>query len=254
VAAGLTALALTDHDNLGGIAEARKAAGNRIELIAGVELSVQWDQGGFHLIVLFLGDEPGPLQQRLGSVQDSRSNRNRRIVERLNSLGVGISWEEVEAEGGTGIGRPHIAQVMVDHGAVDSISEAFDLWLAKGRPAYVERERLPPEEAIGLARLEEAAPILAHPHTLGLNGTELGRHLEQWQRQGLLGMEAYYPEYSPEVREELAAVARIRGLVPSGGSDYHGRYKPGLELGRGYGDLSVPSHLLEELREEAKPQ
>lgn len=254
VAAGLTALALTDHDNLDGVPEARAAAAGRIELVAGVELSLEWDRGGFHLVVLFLPDEPGPLQERLGSIQRSRSERNRRMVDRLNSLGVDISWAEVEEEGGTGIGRPHIAQVMVEHGIVDSISEAFDLWLAKGRPAYIERERLDPAEAIGLARMEAAAPIVAHPHTLGLNGAELARHLEEWQRHGLLGMEAYYAEYPPEVRDELATVARHRGLIPSGGSDYHGTYKAGLELGRGYGDLAVPSHILEELRAAAKPQ
>lgn len=253
---GLTALALTDHDNLDGIAEARAAvAGSDLDLVPGVELSCEWERGGFHLLVLFLPPSPGPLSNRLADLQAGRAARNERMVERLQELGFELTMEEVEAEGGgTGIGRPHIAQVMVDKGFVSSIAEAFDMYMAKGQPAYIPRPRLEPVEAIRLAREEGAVPVVAHPHTLGLSGREVDEQLRNLADAGLVGVEAYYPEYEPSLREDLAARARRVGLVPSGGSDFHGTYKPGLMLGVGFGDLAVPDHVYFELAGFAQPQ
>ncbi len=248
-AAGLEAVALTDHDNLNGILEAGAAAdASDVELIPGVELSCEWQGGGMHLIVLWLEPGPGPLQDRLETLQEGRRQRNLDLIEKLQGLEVDISFEEVAAEaGGTGIGRPHVAAVMVRKGVVDSIPEAFELYLAAGRPAYVERFRLPPEEAIELARASGAVPIVAHPHTLGMTGAALDDHLRRLAGHGLIGLECYYPEYQSDIRLELVERARDVGLVPSGGSDYHGSYKAGLEIGRGYGDLSVGSEVWHEL-------
>ncbi len=250
-AAGLEAVALTDHDNLNGILEAAAAAdASEVELIPGVELSCEWQPGGMHLVVLWLEPGPGPLQDRLEILQAGRRQRNVELIELLQKLDVDISYEEVMAEaGGTGVGRPHVAAVLVRKGVVGSIPEAFDLYLASGRPAYVERYRLPPEEAIELARASGAVPIVAHPHTLGMTGTTLDQELRRLARHGLVGLECYYPEYEPETRLELVERARDVGLVPSGGSDYHGTYKPGLEIGRGYGDLSVGREVWQELAE-----
>lgn len=250
-AAGLEAVALTDHDNLNGILEAVAAAdASEVELIPGVELSCEWQPGGMHLVVLWLEPGPGPLQDRLEILQAGRRQRNVDLIELLQQLDVDISYEEVVAEaGGTGVGRPHVAAVLVRKGVVDSIPEAFDLYLASGRPAYVERYRLPPEEAIELARASGAVPIVAHPHTLGMTGTTLDQELRRLARHGLVGLECYYPEYEPDTRLELVERARDVGLVPSGGSDYHGTYKPGLEIGRGYGDLSVGREVWQELAE-----
>ena len=250
-AAGLEAVALTDHDNLNGILEAAAAAdASEVELIPGVELSCEWQPGGMHLVVLWLEPGPGPLQDRLETLQTGRRQRNVELIELLQELDVDISYEEVVAEaGGTGVGRPHVAAVLVRKGVVDSISEAFDLYLASGRPAYVERYRLPPEEAIELARASGAVPIVAHPHTLGMTGTSLDQELRRLARHGLVGLECYYPEYEPDTRLELVERARDVGLIPSGGSDYHGTYKPGLEIGRGYGDLSVGREVWQELAE-----
>ena len=250
-AAGLEAVALTDHDNLNGILEAAAAAdASEVELIPGVELSCEWQPGGMHLLVLWLEPGPGPLQDRLEILQAGRRQRNVDLIELLQKLDVDISYEEVVAEaGGTGVGRPHVAAVLVRKGVVDSIPEAFDLYLASGRPAYVERYRLPPEEAIELARASGAVPIVAHPHTLGMTGTTLDQELRRLARHGLVGLECYYPEYEPDTRLELVERARDVGLVPSGGSDYHGTYKPGLEIGRGYGDLSVGREVWQELAE-----
>ncbi len=250
-AAGLEAVALTDHDNLNGILEAAAAAdASEVELIPGVELSCEWQPGGMHLVVLWLEPGPGPLQDRLEILQAGRRQRNIDLIELLQKLDVDISYEDVVAEaGGTGVGRPHVAAVLVRKGVVGSIPEAFDLYLASGRPAYVERYRLPPEEAIELARASGAVPIVAHPHTLGMTGTTLDQELRRLARHGLVGLECYYPEYEPDTRLELVERARDVGLVPSGGSDYHGTYKPGLEIGRGYGDLSVGREVWQELAE-----
>lgn len=247
--ARLEAVALTDHDNLDGIAEARQAADTAgIELVPGVELSCEWEAGGFHMVVLWLEPGPGPLQDRLSELQAGRTGRNRAMIDKLAELGVDITYEEVLDEaGGTGVGRPHMAAVMCRKGVVASMAEAFDLWLAAGRPAYVGRPRLRPEDAIELARASGAVPIIAHPHTLGVAGRALDDHLERFADLGLVGLEAWYSEYQPETRMELVERARRVGLIPSGGSDYHGAYKPGLRIGSGFGDLSIGREVMEEL-------
>lgn len=249
--AGLSALGLTDHDTLEGIpeaAEAAEAAG--IELIPGTELSLQYDKGGMHLLVLWLEPDSGPLQDRLASLRDGRDGRNASIVERLTELGMPITLEEVEEEAGGGsVGRPHVAAVMLRKGYVTSLQDAFDLWLATGKPAYVGRPRLGPEEAIRLARESGSVPVLAHPHTLAIDrAQEMAQLLDRLTGAGLVGLEANYSAYHRHEREGYAHLARRFGLVPSGGSDYHGDYKPGLDLGVGFGDLSVPESTLEELR------
>ncbi|MGZ5385708.1 MAG: PHP domain-containing protein, partial [Acidimicrobiia bacterium] len=250
-AIGLKAIALTDHDTQSGIAEARaEAARTGVELVAGAELSVEWVQGAMHMVVLFLEPGPGPLQDRLAEMRKGRTERNARIVERLAELGLPISDAEIlELAAGESVGRPHIAAVMVNRGYVGSIFEAFDRYLAWGKPAYMARPRLSPEEAIGLALESQAVPIVAHPHTLGLNTSEeVSTTLRRLAGAGLVGIECYYPLYSPFEREGYAALAARFGLKPSGGSDYHGTYKPEVELGIGRGNLVVADDLLDALR------
>jgi predicted metal-dependent phosphoesterase TrpH len=254
LALGLSGLAITDHDTLEGIEEARRAAsGSGLELIPGTELSLDYDRGGMHLVVLWLEPAKGPLQDRLASLQQGRDLRNAAILEQLDRLGMSLEMDEVLEEAGEGsVGRPHIAAVLMRKGFVPDIRTAFDLWLAAGRPAYVGRPRLAPEEAIGLARESGAVPILAHPHTLGIHrSAEMARLLGRLLDAGLIGLEAEYSLYRRHERDGYAHLARRFGLLPSGGSDYHGRYKPGLYLGTGYGDLRVPEEMAEALREHA---
>lgn len=249
--AGVTALALTDHDSVGGLAEAATAAADAgIEVIPGTELSVNWPSGAMHLVVLFLSPVPGPLQNRLAEMRAGRETRNGLILEKLAALGLPVPLEEVLAHGrGESIGRPHIGAVMMSRGYVATMAEAFDLYLGFGRPAYAPRWRLDPEEAIELALQSGAVPILAHPHTLALDRAEsVAATLTRLKRAGLVGMECYYPLYAPLEREGYAALATRFGLMASGGSDFHGTYKPGVELGTGRGDLRVPPHLLDSLR------
>jgi predicted metal-dependent phosphoesterase TrpH len=253
VSRGLSTLALTDHDTLEGIEEARTAAEHsNVELIPGTELSLEYD-GGMHLVVLWLEPGDGPLQNRLASLQDGRDQRNAAMVDLLVALGMPISIEELAEESGTGsTGRPHIAAVMMRKGYVASVEEAFELWLGAGKPAYSGRPRLQPEEAISLAAASGGVPVLAHPHTLGINRSdEMAELLTRLRLAGLVGLEAFCASYRRHEREGYADLAKRFGLVASGGSDYHGIYKPGLELGVGYGDLEVPESAVDRLRSHA---
>jgi len=249
--ARLSAIALTDHDTLEGIPEAQQAADRLgIELIPGTEISCDWPPGTMHMVILFLEPGTGPLQDRLLKLQEARSHRNEIMVGRLQDLGMDITYEEILTEAGEGsVGRPHFAAVMERKGYVESFRAAFDEYLADGRPAYVPRQRLAPEAAVQLARQSGAVPVIAHPHTLGLNSAaEFGGFYERMVAIGLAGIEAYYGEYQPVHQHALAATLRDHGLIPSGGSDYHGAYKQGLEVGTGRGWLQVPDEILAELR------
>ncbi len=250
-AAGVAAIALTDHDTLEGIASARVAAARHgLDLVAGTELSVEWPAGTMHLLCYFLDpDRPGPLQERLAEVREARDGRNRRMVDKLRSLGCDVTWDEVAAESAEGIvGRPHLAAVLVAKGYAESVADAFDRYLADGRPAYVDRFRLGWREAARLAAEEGAVAVVAHPHTLGVGAADYAAAFTELAAGGVRGIEAYYGEYEPQVRASLAAVAARLGLVATGGSDYHGAYKPLVRLGLGRGDLAVPDTALSDLR------
>ena len=253
---GLTSIALTDHDTLEGISEATAAADRYgVELIPGTEISCEWQRGTMHLVVLFLEPGPGPLQDRLSGLQDARNRRNEIIVERLQHLGMDIEYDDILAEAGDGsVGRPHFAAVMVRKGYVTDIRAAFDEYLANRRPAYVPRERLSPDEAIHLSLESNAVPIIAHPHTLGLDtAADFAETFAMFRQWGLVGVECIYGEYAAEEQVSYADLARRFGFIPSGGSDYHGSYKEGLELGTGRGWLDVPASVLDDLRS-ARPQ
>lgn len=258
-AAGLTALALTDHDILAGLDEAGAAAAeDGIELIPGVELSLDWSnlapdsdaRGGMHMVVLWVDDGPGPLQDLLSGLRLGRDDRNLVILDRLGELGLEVPMEEVAAKAGGGsVGRPHIAAVMVERGYVPDITAAFDLYLANGAPAYVTRRRLEPEEAIRASLESGGVPLLAHPHTLACpTDTELEGLLRRLQGMGLVGLESDHSASEPDRRRFLRRLASRVGLVPSGGSDFHGTFKPGISIGVGTGDLAVPEEFLDELR------
>lgn len=246
---GCRAVALTDHDRMDGLeAAAKRAAEVGVELVPGCEISCEVPKGTMHVLIYFV--EPGgALEAELIRLQDARDTRNARMFRRLSDeLGLPITPEEVEAEaGGKGIGRPHVAAVLLRKGVVDSIQQAFDRYLAKGQPGYVEKERLYPEQAIRLARQANAVAVLAHPLSLGLDAAELDRTCDELAALGLAGAEAIYGRYTPEERAGVAAMAQRHGLVVTGGSDYHGTYKPDLQVGVGRGDLDVPDSALEEL-------
>lgn len=252
----LSAIALTDHDTLAGIDDARAASeATGIELIPGTELSLDFHKGGMHLIVLWLQPGTGPLQDRLEGLEDGRNERNAKIVDRLNELGLAMDLNEVLAQAGDGtVGRPHIAAVMVRRGHVETMEQAFDEYLSNGRPAYVSRDRLSPREAIQLARASGAVPVLAHPHTLAIdNRFEMADLLHELVAYGLIGLECHYGSYPADGRAGMVALAHRFGLLPSGGSDYHGTYKTDVALGIGRAGIAIPASILEDLRHFAVP-
>jgi len=248
--AGLHALAITDHDTLEHVPPAADAAARHgVRLVPGCEIScaVPPGVGTMHLLVYF-PDPDGPLAPRLHDLQDARTSRNDRIVERLRDAGIDITVDDVLAEAGDGsVGRPHIAAVLVRAGAASSIDDAFDRWLAKGRPAYVERLRLSPREAIALAHGSGAVTSLAHPGSLGLDRGAVRTFIAGLTQAGLDAVECEYARYAREERDAYRALAAEFGLAVTGGSDYHGAYKPDLHVGVGRGDLSVSDALLDEL-------
>jgi predicted metal-dependent phosphoesterase TrpH len=249
--AGCSAIALTDHDRLDGLEEAsERAEALGIRLVPGCELSCASATGGLHLLVYFVSPASHALGEALGRLQGARDTRNARMVERLRGLGLPISPEELHVEaGGIGVGRPHMAAVLLRNGAVASIEEAFDRYLAQGRPGHVEKERLTPAEAITLALDSGGVAVLAHPLSLGMSWSALERAVRELAAVGLAGVEAIYARYTPEERASLAALASATGLAVTGGSDFHGAYKPGLSIGIGYGDLSVSDELLTALED-----
>jgi predicted metal-dependent phosphoesterase TrpH len=202
-----------------------------------------------HMLVYFLEPGPGPLQDRLGDLQEGRRERNEAVLAKLNHLGLHMTYEEVSAEADArGIGRPHIASVMVQKGYVSTMQQAFDDYLGSGRPAYQERFRLDYIDAIELAVASKAVPVVAHPHTIGVGAADFAAAFRQLADAGIMGIEAHYSEYPEETRQHLASLATELGLTATGGSDYHGRFRPGFAIGIGRGDLRVPEAAADELR------
>ncbi len=242
-------MALTDHDGLAGVAQARaRAESLGIGLVPGCEVSCAFSPGTMHALAYFVEPGEGPLQAELERLRLDRSNRNARLLQRLRDLGLPVSFDEVEAAAGSSvIGRPHFASVLVANGAAANTQDAFDRLLAKGAPGYVPKARIDAATFIATAKGSGAVAVLAHPLSLGLAASGLDRVLEELSAAGLGGLECYYGRYSPEERAGLVELARRHNLVATGGSDFHGSFKPDLSIGTGTGDLDVPDAALTEL-------
>ena len=246
VAAGCTAMALTDHDGLAGVVRAgERAASLGIGFVPGCEVSCAFSPGTMHALAYFVEPGEGPLQSELERLRRDRSDRNTRLLQRLKDLGLPVTWGEVEAAAGSSvIGRPHFASVLVANGAAASIQDAFDRLLAKGTPGYVPKARIDAAAFIAAATGSGAAAVLAHPLSLGLDAPGLDHVLDELSAAGLVGMECYYGRYSPEERAGLSGMAKRHDLVATGGSDFHGTFKPDISVGMGTGDLDVPDAVL----------
>ncbi len=250
-AKGLQAIAITDHDTVGGVSEGLKAGSELdFEVIAGIEISAEHSPGSMHLLGYFLDIEHPLLAERLRFLQKARAERNPRIVEKLNRLGLRITYEEVvKASGGGQVGRPHFAQVLLEKGYVRSFQEAFERFLAKGAPAYVDKMRFSPGEALDLIRKAGGVPVLAHPNTLDVKGyAELERLVTRLVDLGLAGIEVYYPEHTTLQTAEFRVLAERHRLLMTGGTDYHGIAGDGLDIGTGRGEMRLPYSMVETLR------
>lgn len=249
------AIAITDHDTIDGSKEAFTLdIPPSLKLLAGVEISVSSNPslsyaGSFHMLGYSIRLDDPFLNRTLDMLQDARKNRNPRIVNRLNNLGIDLSLKDVADEFGEGqLGRPHIAQLMVKRGFVKSINEAFDKYLGTGRPAYIDKYRLDCGRAIEIILAAGGIPVLAHPFFLDIeNKNRFENFIVKLKELGLKGIEAYYPEHSPDLTAFYAEIANRYDLLITGGTDFHGFIKPDIKMGSGRGDLFVPYELYEKL-------
>jgi predicted metal-dependent phosphoesterase TrpH len=241
----VTTLAITDHDTTDGLAEARAAAGAAgVEIITGIEFGCDMPHGEVHMLgYLFDATHPA-LRARLAWLREGRVERGRAMVAKLNALGLPIRWERVQAIAGAGsVGRPHVAQALIEAGVVADTNEAFSRYLAWGGPAYVPRRRLTPPDVIALIREAGGVVSLAHPAHI----PDLEAQLAPLAAAGLAGLETYYGEYDAPTVTWLAGLAARFNLVPTGGSDYHAReIKDHAMLGAG---PPVPLDTVARLRE-----
>lgn len=226
---GVRIQALSDHDTLDGIGEAMAAgAALGVRIIPATELNTESEWGDVHVLGYFLDRADEALQDRLRWLRENRGRRVELMVERLVALGYAISLERIleRARGGS-LGRPHIASALFEAGYVPSYDAAFDTLIAKGAPAYVERVGLMPIEAVQLIRAHGGVPSLAHP------GSVVGLEplLPLLVRAGLAGIECHYGSHTPEYTEYCLGLATAHDLVPTGGSDFHGRGEHGTEPG-----------------------
>jgi 3',5'-nucleoside bisphosphate phosphatase len=248
---GVRIMSLTDHDIVDGLPRAFEAAMRHeaLTLIPGIEMSTDVPGNEVHILGHFIDWHDEAFLERLAKLQQSRLGRAHAMVEKLGHVGKPVTWERVQAFAGEGaVGRPHIALALVEAGHVSSVNEAFDLFLSRNGPAYVERERLGPDEVVKVILSVGGMATLAHPRELYASG-----HLEELLTllvsAGLTGMEVYYQDYLPEEIETLRALATRFALIPLGGSDYHGLGGPQQ---REPGDIALPMEPVERLLSLAK--
>ncbi len=245
---GLAAIAITDHDTVAGVTQAM-AAGipSGLHYLSGVEISTAAPRrypcrGSLHLLGYGFNPNDEPLRQALTRLQNARKDRNPRIIAKLNRLGIPLSLNQLEEGAGDAqIGRPHIANWLVAHGVVQSFDEAFARYLGVGQPAYADKYRIDCEAAIALIRNAGGIPVLAHPALIAPQGSwPLETLIHELQSCGLMGIEAYYPEHTPEQTRTYLEWAARYDLAATGGTDFHGAIKAGIEMGCGGGDFQVP--------------
>jgi len=258
---GLEALAITDHDNFSGYelaAPLARAAG--LDLVCGIELSTRMPRTlarhgrSVHILGYFLNEPPSDgYQQWLRQIQEARRDRNRRLVQSLNSLGVEITLEEVEAAGGHMTGRPHFAAILLKKGYVKDYQEAFDVYLDESAKAYVQRLEPGVPEGIHRIRSGNGLAVVAHPFRLNIRDHAEEEKFIRWMRdEGLQGIEVYHTDHGPGQEARYLGYAGKLDLAVTGGTDFHGDIKPRIKLGAGLGGMAIPRGVLDNLRELAR--
>ncbi len=246
---GVLALAITDHDTMDGVEEAL-LAGVRfgVEVVPGVELSVLHNGLVLHILGYYQDSGQADLARAFVRLQTARDERNNKIISKLQALGIDATTEELSEISGIGqTGRPHIARLLMAHGAVSSLSQAFDMYLAKGKKAYVGRFTFSAKEAISLIKQAGGLAVLAHPIQIDKTLSSLEALLPELTSYGLDGIETYYPSQKKKEQKRIRKFAAINGLFLTGGSDYHGDIRPGTRLAGGH-NIYVPPKILEEMK------
>ena len=248
--AGLSAIALSDHDSIEGVSEA-VAEGQQlgIEVIPAIELSAQSDTE-LHILGYFIDIHNRHLQDAMAYALQVRRQRQEETCRKLNEQGFQITMDELrqEAHGNPVLCRAHFAQIMVRKGYAESVKDAFNRYLSVGCYAYTNRQALTGPEAVSLIREAGGIAVAAHLHLIKMPDPELKEYLKSLIPYGLDGVEGYYTDYTEDMNTRYRAMARELGLVISGGTDYHGANKPHISIGKGKGDLQIPYAVLEGLK------
>lgn len=251
--AGLSAVALTDHDTADGLEEAAQAAKDILacdrsadfQFVPGIELSVSYKNHELHLVGLHLDIYSEGFSRALKKLQNNRDQRNEKMIQKMQSAGMDITMDALRADQGGGVlTRANFASYMLHKGYISSVQEGFDKYLDRGKAFYVPREYLSPKEAIDLIHNASGLAILAHPLLYGMNMAQLEEALSELTRLGLDGLEAYYSMNHDHDTVHMKTLAQRHGLLLSGGSDFHGANKPHIKIGRGRGNLFVPAQIL----------
>lgn len=262
---GLAAFALTDHDSIDGLEEAiqyaAKLQAQQIsekfcaaapvipEVIPGIELSTEYQGRDIHIVGLYIDYHSQPFLKKLQEFVDSRTNRNYKMCALLRQAGVSVTYEELlAAYPDSVITRAHYAAYLLEKGYVKSRQEAFDRYVGDHAPCYVPREKITPAQAVHLILDAHGTPVLAHPIQYNMNKERLEGLIRELKEEGLMGIEAIYSTYTAADECQIRALATKYRLFISGGSDFHGANKPGLDLGTGYGKLYIPLDLLQNIR------
>lgn len=249
VTVGLRAVAVTDHDTSDGVPEALEA-GTRlgIRVVPGIEISAQLAGGTLHVLGYEIDQHETRFAAGIAHLKQARADRNPKIIQKLQEMGIPISLEQVEEKsGGDLIGRPHIAETLVDLGAVRTAQEAFDRYLGSDAKAYVHKYRLEPGAAFELISGAGGIPVMAHPYQTRREGEDLRRLVANLKELGLAGIEIYYTNHTPAQTAYYQELSQEFDLVPTGGTDFHGKINQEIVLGWGRGELRVPARLLEEI-------
>lgn len=249
----LKAIAITDHDTVNGLRQIQANLPQELAFLNGVEISTSAPktcrhQGSLHILGYGFNMEDAELNRHLTILQDVRKNRNPQIIAKLNQLGFPMQLEDIEAPEDGQVGRPHIARHMIKKGYVNSIDEAFDLYLGTGKVAYVDKYRIDCELAFELILNAGGLPVLAHPGLINLPEDELEAAVDTMVEMGLKGIEALYPAHDKVKNQLFFRLARKHKLVVTGGTDFHGPVNQGFEIGFGMGDFYVPYEIYERLK------
>ncbi len=246
---GIKAIALSDHDTVAGIDEALKA-GKRygVEVVPAIEFSVK-SSTEVHILGFYIDHKSPALKEALENIYKARHQRTVNTCEKLRTLGFDVTVEEALAIAPAGIiGRAHFAKLLVEKGYVESVREGFDKYLANGRPAYDGTQYLDAASAVKLIDRIGGVSFVAHPHLIRLNDADLRSFLLSLKSLGLCGIEGYYNEYTPEMQSYFQNLALELGLEISGGTDYHAKMKPHIEIGIGQKDMKIPYSVLENIK------
>lgn len=249
--AGLSQFALTDHDTIGGVEQAMNHAKQigKIEVIPGTELSCYYGNREIHIVGLFVNHKDEIFLSELQKLKDAREARNEQMVRNFVNAGIQLTVDELKhGNPNSVITRAHFARVLVEKGYCKNKNEAFDRYVGIGCPFYLPKPKVTPEHVLKLITEAGGTAILAHPYSYKLSKSEVEDLLDYLIPLGLSGMECYYSTYDNGQTQELRSMALSKGLLVSGGSDFHGVVKPDIFIGIGRGNLKIPEKLLDSIK------